>query len=115
MKFSKVFVAITMAFLLTIPTNVLAAEHQHDFVMYSTSSKTSSAEYCSITTFINKQLCKTCGYKLESSNTEYVPHTWEIVCVDPANSGYQRKCKTCGRATGAIYYPSSVIIPDVEY
>lgn len=113
MRLTKRILSIFIVLLIISPKKVLAADHQHEFVMSQSTSKSSSELYCSIITYTTTQSCK-CGYKLETKNTEYTPHQWESVCVDIINNGYQRKCKACGRTTGSILYPYSIEIPNTD-
>lgn len=106
MKSLRKSAALVMIFLLAIPINSIAAEeHTHSFVYSNGPTTTSSSEeYCTIITYTMTQKCK-CGYKIETEQTEYVPHQWESACVDPVHNGYQYRCKACRRTRGAILYP----------
>ncbi len=97
--------AVVMIFLLAIPTKSIAAEgHTHSLVpSIGPVTTSSSEEYCSITSYTVTQKCN-CGYKVETEQTEYVPHQWESVCVDRVRNGYQNRCKVCRRTKGAIVY-----------
>ena len=105
MKSLRKLAALVMIFSLAIPINSIAAEeHTHSFVYSNGPTTTSSSEeYCTIITYTMTQKCK-CGYKIETEQTEYVPHQWESVCVDRVRNGYQNRCKVCRRTKGAIVY-----------
>lgn len=118
MKFKGKLAAMAIIFALAVPTTVLAAgghEHSYDPNPSESTSISSSDQYCKIITYTTIQQCIYCPYKLVTTNVEYIPHQWELVCVDPSRNGYQKTCALCHGTSGSVIYPNSVTDPEVEY
>lgn len=112
MRTLKILLAIVVTCTLINPMNVCAEEHIHEFEITENRNTIVTGDYCQLTTITVTYSCY-CGYVLEDKTTEYIPHEWEVICVDQVNNGYQLVCSKCGRTKGNIAYP--VCIDEQDY